>query len=152
MTKEKPRQKRDDVGEYSVTGVGFLPEDVKVSVTQKKPREFWIEIWKEQPADSDLIIQRPVSARNFNKSCLGDEIIHVIEYSAYESLKKENEQLKAKLEKAKEALLKLSNEVAAMVATHGDVIANDYGRTNLECLEHRLSIARATLEELEGEK
>lgn len=58
--------------------------------------------------------------------------------------------LKSKLEIAKKGLRGLNNEVAAMIATHGDVISQDYGRTNLECLEHRLGIARQALKEIEG--
>ena len=58
------------------------------------------------------------------------------------------EQLKSKLKIAVEVLRGLNNEVAAMVATHGDVISQDYGRTNLECLEYRLNIARKSLSEI----
>lgn len=50
---------------------------------------------------------------------------------------------------AKEALRALNNEVAAMIATHEDVIAQDYGRTNLECLTYRLNLARLALEKID---
>lgn len=63
----------------------------------------------------------------------------------------ENAALKSKLKIAVEAMRGLNNEVAAMVATHGDVISQDYGRTNLECLEYRLNIARKCLSEIGGE-
>jgi len=66
----------------------------------------------------------------------------------YLKLSAENNSLKSKLKLAVEALRGLNNEVAAMIATHGDVISQDYGRTNLECLEHRLGIARQALSEI----
>jgi predicted RNase H-like nuclease (RuvC/YqgF family) len=54
-------------------------------MSEEKAREFWIEgsEWESEPAGE---------ARGF---------IHVIEYSAYEQLQKENEKLKAELDKLK---------------------------------------------------
>ena len=72
-----------------------------------KPREFWIEDRKE----SDKPIERPYKkyvASNLFGGVVGDEdypdaeIIHVIEKSAYDKLKVENESLKKQIEELKE--------------------------------------------------
>lgn len=62
-----------------------------------------------------------------------------------DALAAELERVKAQNEIMKVALHGLNNEVVAMLVTHGDVIAQDYGRTNLECVEYRLKIAREAL-------
>lgn len=57
--------------------------------------------------------------------------IRVIEYSAYELLQKENEQLKAKLEKAKEALRFYANDVYWNKTSVGYYDRIDCSDTNL---------------------
>lgn len=67
------------------------------------------------------------------------------EQEIFEQYAKMNEALRI----AKDALRALNNEVAAMIATHEDVIAQDYGRTNLECLTYRLNLARLALSQID---
>ena len=62
-----------------------------------KPREFWIEIWDEQP-DDDLIHHRPVANHYFAPCSKADELIHVVEYSALVAAQEEIMKLKSDLE------------------------------------------------------
>ena len=69
---------------------------------------------------------------------------------AYAELQKQRDELKAQLESAREIVLKLTNESRALLAAHGDVISQDYGNTNMECLELRIESAREWLEKNGG--
>lgn len=119
------------------------------------PREFWIGRYLNQ--ELTYYSYEDALAEDFFSA-----LTHVIEYQAYADLKAEHKidfemlsghysetmkKLEAENERLRVALHGLNNEVAAMIATHGDVIANDYGRTNLECIEYRLGLARQALGE-----
>lgn len=71
--------------------------------------------------------------------------------SLISEMRSDLKQLESKLEKLKDALLKLSNSVSATMYAHGTAIEMDYGRTNLACLQDRLDTARSLLREIENE-
>lgn len=91
-----------------------------------KPREFWIEMWSERPIEH-LIQQLPVSNHPFNKCATGDEVIHVIEYSAYEKLKLE-------LDAAVEGLRRIEK----YVAHNGDTWVQESARAVLAMIERNM--------------
>lgn len=104
-----------------------------------KPREFWVE-------NGSFIYGCTDKKENLcGWAANGEGPWHVIEKSYADALAAELERVKAQNEIMKVALHGLNNEVVAMLVTHGDVIAQDYGRTNLECVEYRLKIAREAL-------
>lgn len=74
-----------------------------------KPREFWIEIGNEC---DDIVWQSPVN----------ENAIHVIEYSAYEALKAENESLK-KERTAYRTLNSLMGDNGVICELHDDIEA-----------------------------
>lgn len=108
----------------------------------QEPRQFWIDMSEEHDGDLPLAFrehpqQGPLQWQS--------SLLHVIEYSAYQSLQSKLAEAEAENKRFRDALNGLNNECAAMLAAHGDVILRDYGKTNLECLEFRLEKARAAL-------
>lgn len=127
-----------------------------MSETQEKPREFWVKIpcfdkvgmGDFRYSDAEISVD-PMCVKNYQDF---KNSIHAIEYSAYESLQKENEQLKAKLYGLKKALEKISRfRVGNLIDQfNAEVLGidNPKARVNLESVK----IAEEALKELEGEK
>ena len=102
-----------------------------------------LEGWADDYSEWDGAITGPANPEGANK--FWESPIPMIETRALDSLRDENERIKAELEEVKRVLRILRNETKGTLHAHELAIRYDSGNSNWRCLEIALENADAIL-------